>query len=94
MAADDLWLSAAEGRDTVGFHFTWERDVEGVYALLPAIEAALLPLGARPHWGKCFVTPAADLAASFPRMRDFVELRDRADPERKFGNAFLDGVLA
>jgi alditol oxidase len=36
------------------FHFTWVRDVPGVYAVLPGIEAALLPLGARPHWGKCF----------------------------------------
>ncbi|MDN5768554.1 MAG: FAD-binding protein [Humibacillus sp.] len=94
VAADDLWLSGAQGRDTVGFHFTWVRDVEGVFALLPAIEAALLPLGARPHWGKCFVTSAADLAASFPLMGDFVALRDRVDPERRFGNAFLDDVLA
>ncbi|MEO6998454.1 MAG: D-arabinono-1,4-lactone oxidase [Terracoccus sp.] len=93
VAADDLWLSAAEGRDTVGFHFTWVRDVEGVYALLPAVEAALLPLGARPHWGKCFVTSGADLAASFPLMADFLALRDRVDPERTFGNAFLETVL-
>ena len=94
MAADELWLSGAQGRDTVGFHFTWVRDVEGVHALLPAIEAALLPLGARPHWGKCFVTSAPDLTAAFPRMGDFCLLRERTDPERKFGNAFLDGVLA
>ena len=45
VAADSLWLSGAYDRDVVGFHFTWVRDVPGVYAVLPAIEDALLPLG-------------------------------------------------
>ena len=77
----------------LGVHFTWLRDVDRVYALLPAIEAALLPLGARPHWGKCFVAGAADLAPLYPRMPDFRALRERVDPDRTFGNAFLDRVL-
>lgn len=93
VAADDLWLSSSYGHGAVGFHFTWVRDVDAVYAVLPDIEAALLPLGARPHWGKCFVTSAADLRRLYPRMADFVALRDRVDPERKFGNAFLERVL-
>lgn len=93
VAADDLWLSSSYGHGAVAFHFTWVRDVDAVYAVLPDIEAALLPLGARPHWGKCFVTSAADLRRLYPRMADFVALRDRVDPERKFGNAFLERVL-
>ncbi len=36
IAADDLWLSGAYGGDAVGLHFTWVRDVPGVYAVLPA----------------------------------------------------------
>ena len=51
VAADDLWLSGSYGHDVVAVHFTWSRDADRVYAVLPAIEAALLPLGARPHWG-------------------------------------------
>lgn len=93
VAADDLWLSSAQGHDVVGIHLTWVRDSERVYAMLPAIEAALLPLGARPHWGKCFVTSAGELAALYPKMPHFVQLRERIDPERKFGNDFLDAVL-
>lgn len=93
VAADDLWLSSSYGRPTVGFHFTWQLDEAGVYAVLPAIEAALLPLGARPHWGKCFVATADDLAALYPRWDDFRQLRAGADPEGKFGNAFLDKVV-
>ncbi len=89
IAADDLWLSGAYAGDAVGFHFTWVRDREGVYAALPAIEAALLPLGARPHWGKCFLATADELAPAYPRLGDFRDLADRLDPERKLRNEFL-----
>ncbi len=93
VAADSHWLSSSFGHDVVGVHFTWVRDVERVYAVLPLIEAALLPLGARPHWGKCFAAGAAQLAPLYPRLGDFRALRGRVDPEGKFGNAFLDRVI-
>ena len=93
VAAGDLWLDGAYRRPTVGFHVTWLLDEPAVYAVLPAIEAALLPLGARPHWGKCFVATAPDLAPLYPQWEDFRRLRDGADPQRKFGNDFLDRVL-
>jgi xylitol oxidase len=93
VAADDLWLSSAYGTDVVGFHLTWVQDEEPVYAVLPDLEAALLPLGARPHWGKCFAAAAADLEPLYPRLGDFRALRDRVDPDRTFGNSFLDRVI-
>ena len=93
VAADDHWLSSSYGHDVVGVHFTWVRDEERVYAVLPAIEEALLPLGARPHWGKCFVAASRELEPLYPRMADFRALRDRVDPDRVFGNAFLDRVI-
>ena len=89
IAADDLWLSGAYGADAVGLHFTWVRDSAGVHAALPAIEDALLPLGARPHWGKCFLAAADRLAAAYPRLDDFRALAERLDPERKLRNDFL-----
>jgi alditol oxidase len=93
IAADTLWLSGAHQQDTVGFHFTWVRDVPGVYAVLPAVEAALLPLGGRPHWGKCFVATVADLRPRYARFEAFHELAVRLDPGRKFGNDFLVRTL-
>ena len=57
------------------------------------IEEVLVPLGARPHWGKVFEMGAGAIAEAFPRLGDFVDLRDRVDPDRVFGNAFLDRVL-
>jgi xylitol oxidase len=93
IAADQLWLSGAFGEDVVGFHFTWVLDTPGVYEVLPLIEAVLAPLGARPHWGKCFTLSGEHLRTVFPRLGDFVSLRDATDPTRKFGNEFLERCL-
>lgn len=89
VAADDLWLSMAYGRDSVAIHFTWENDPAGVEALLPELEAALAPFDARPHWGKLFAMPAAVLAARYPHMDDFRALCARYDPTGKFRNRYL-----
>jgi xylitol oxidase len=93
VAADDLWLSGAYGRDVIALHFTWHRDPAGVGALLPDIEAALLPLGARPHWGKCFAARATEIAPLYPQWTEFGALRRAVDPHGKFGNAFTERVL-
>ena len=89
MDADPLWLSPASGRATVGIHFTWHPDPAGVLAVLPHLEAALAPFGARPHWGKLFVAGADAVAPLYPRAADFVALAERMDPTRKFRNPFL-----
>jgi xylitol oxidase len=88
IAADDLWLSTASGADSVGFHFTFKREPE-IAGLLPHLDAALAPLGGRPHWGKVFEADPAALAALYPRMDDFRALATRLDPEGKFRNDFV-----
>lgn len=93
IARDALWLSGSHERDTVALHFTWVRDEPAVRRALAAVEQELVPLGARPHWGKVFAMDAPALAEVFPRLPDFALLRDHVDPDRVFGNAFLDRVL-
>jgi alditol oxidase len=90
MAADDLWLSMAYQRDTVGFHFTWIKDEAAVAPVVSALEAALAPFGARPHWGKVFSTSPETIKGLYPRYDDFVALMSRYDPEGKFRNEFMD----
>lgn len=89
VAADQLWLSGAYGRDSVGFHFTWKQRHDEVEEVLPAMEEALAPFNARPHWGKLFHAGAARLAGLYPRFADFKDLAERMDPEHKFRNEFL-----
>lgn len=92
IAADDLWLSGAYGRESIGLHFTWRRDEEGVRAVLPHIEDALAPYAARPHWGKVFTMAPADIRAGYPRFDEAVALRERLDPTGTFRNAFLTDI--
>ncbi|WP_345770928.1 D-arabinono-1,4-lactone oxidase [Geodermatophilus normandii] len=94
VAADDLWLSPASGGDVMALHFTWLPDQAAVTAVLPEIEAALRPFGARPHWGKLFTTDAAELAGLYPRMTDFRALVRRVDPRGAFRNDYLDRTVA
>ena len=90
MAADDLWLSGAYDRATLAIHFTWLSHPDAVAALLPAIEAALAPFAARPHWGKWHRFDAERLAAVHPRVADARSLFGRLDPEGVFSNAHLE----
>jgi xylitol oxidase len=89
IAHDSLWLSPHEGRDSIALHFTWRRQPAEVEAVVTKVEAALAPLGARPHWGKVFTAQADALGPLYPRMADFLALRERLDPERTFVNDWL-----
>jgi xylitol oxidase len=89
IAADSLWLSGQQGRDTLALHFTWRRLPAEVESVVAQIESALAPFRARPHWGKVFTTEAAQIAPLYPRMADFRDLRDRLDPDQVFVNDWL-----
>jgi alditol oxidase len=90
VAADDLWMSPSYQRDTVAFHFTWINDFAAVTPIVTAIEDRLVPLGARPHWGKLFMMPAPAVHARYERSADFRAALGRADPAGKFRNDFID----
>lgn len=93
IAADDLWLSPATGRDSLAIHFTWRNEPDAVVALTPAIEAALDPFAVRPHWGKVHTMPEAVVASRYPRFADFRALVHRVDPGGKFRGPAVDRLL-
>ena len=71
VAADAHWLSSSYGHDVVGLHFTWVRDVERVYAVLPLIEDASCRSG-RGRTGASASPPArTQLEPLYPRLDDF-----------------------
>jgi xylitol oxidase len=90
IAADELWLSPQYGQDTVAIHFTWIARQQAVERALVAIEAALTPYQARPHWGKLFLADAATLADRYERLDDFAALLRRTDPRGAFRNDWLE----
>ncbi|GGR05888.1 FAD-binding protein [Deinococcus ruber] len=93
VAADSFWLSPCSGHDCAAVHFTWRQDEPAVRALLPLIESALTPFGARPHWGKVFVTPPQRWLGRQSRLADFRDLMQTLDPDGKFQNAFLKATF-
>ncbi len=93
IAADDLWLSPSQGRDTVALHFTWVQDETVVRPVVAALEDGLASLDARPHWGKVFEADAATLAERYPKVKDFIALAAKYDPNGKFRNEYLDRYL-
>ncbi len=92
VAQDDLWLSTAHGRPTgyIAVHRYWRRDPTEYF---DQVERIMIEHGGRPHWGKMHTLGASELRERYPRFDDFVALRDRLDPERRFGNRYLERVL-
>lgn len=88
-AADDLWLSPAQGRDSVAIHFTWENHAEGVRAAVAHVEAALTPFAPRPHWGKLHLFDRARLEAVVPQLAAARAVFERIDPDGRFVNDHL-----
>ncbi|MCL2542279.1 MAG: FAD-binding protein [Nocardioidaceae bacterium] len=90
--ADDVPLSTAYQRDSfyLAFHTHHAADHARYFALM---EEVLTAHDGRPHWGKLHTRQADGLAGLYPRFGDFLALRDRLDPDRVLGNAYLRRVL-
>ncbi|GAB3580784.1 D-arabinono-1,4-lactone oxidase [Leifsonia lichenia] len=91
-AADDNWLSTAYGRDTgyIAVHRYYREDSTEYFA---AVEEIMMAHDGRPHWGKLHTRHAESLRGTYPRFDDFLAVRDRLDPERRFENVYLRRVL-
>jgi alditol oxidase len=90
IAADELWMSPQYGQDTVGIHFTWWPRRDAVQRALVEIEAALIPLEARPHWGKLFLAQAETIGPRYERLPEFAALVQRTDRRGAFRNDWLE----
>ena len=89
---DDLWLSTGYGRDSayIAVH-VFHADAHEDY--FRGVEEVMTAVGGRPHWGKMHTRDAGYLRREYPRFSEFLALRDALDPERRFGNAYLEQVL-
>ncbi|MCP3818545.1 FAD-binding protein [Streptomyces sp. A3M-1-3] len=90
--ADDIVLSTAAGRDTAYIAVHMYRGTP-YQAYFTAVERIMTAHGGRPHWGKVHTRDAEYFADVYPRFGEFIALRDRLDPERRFGNDYLRRVL-
>ncbi|BFO15994.1 D-arabinono-1,4-lactone oxidase [Streptomyces sp. KM77-8] len=90
--ADDITLSTASGRDSayIAVHMFKGTPYQGYFT---AAERVFTAHEGRPHWGKIHTRDAEYLSRVYPRFGEFIALRDRLDPERRFRNDYLRRVL-
>ena len=89
IAADNFLMSPCYKQDSVTIHFTWKQEWEEVSKLLPQIETALAPFGARPHWGKIFMLSPQTLDARYQNASAFKNVIAQYDAQGKLQNEFL-----
>ena len=92
VASDAIPLSPAYGRDTgyIAVHVYHKFEYEPYFR---EVEAIMNEHQGRPHWGKLHFQTAATLRERYPLWDSFIAVRDRLDPDHRFGNAYLERVL-
>ncbi|WP_410637795.1 D-arabinono-1,4-lactone oxidase [Amycolatopsis sp. lyj-346] len=91
-AADDIWLSTAQGRDSayIAIHQFTGMPYREYFGAFEKIAGAV---GGRPHWGKMHDLDAGVLRSRYPHFDDFLRVRKETDPSGVFRNTHLDRVL-
>lgn len=93
VAADDLWLSPAYGRNSLAIHFTWKPDAAAIAPVLQVIEERLSTFSVRPHWGKVFAFDDDYVVGQYPHIAAATHLAMHFDPTAKFENEFTKAYL-
>jgi FAD/FMN-containing dehydrogenase len=91
IAPDDVWLSTANGRETVSISV--HRDIEhDERPLFRACEEIFLDHGGRPHWGKVNFLDREQLAGMHSDWDRWWQTRDEIDPDGTFLNDYMRSI--
>lgn len=91
LRSDDLWISAASGRETVTISAHQDISLDD-RPLFEACEAIFRRYDGRPHWGKVHYQSGAELAALYPQYREWWRVRDAHDPDGVFVTDYLNSL--
>lgn len=90
--ADDAWLSPFYQRDSCSIAVHAAHG-EAYDYLMSELGPVFRKHAGRPHWGKLHNFSAAELAALYPRWKDFQALRQQMDPRGRMLNSHLRAVF-
>ncbi len=92
VAADDVWISPFQGREsaTIAVH---QYHSVNTTRLFSTCESVFQRYEGRPHWGKRHTRASHEFAALYPEFGRFQALRQSLDPSGKFLNAHLRGIF-
>ncbi|MEZ5026392.1 MAG: D-arabinono-1,4-lactone oxidase [Chitinophagales bacterium] len=91
--ADNFWLSASNGRNSMWLglyayeHEHWD-------TVLPKYEDFAKQHNGRPHWGKEFSADKNYLAEQYEKYNDFIALKQQFDPNKKFENNYIERLFS
>ena len=90
--AETGWLHPAQGRATAWIAVRSPRGTDH-QPLFGLVAAVLEDLEGRPHWAGRHDWTVAELERTYPRLPDFLDVRNSLDPGRRFTNDHLDTLL-
>lgn len=96
-SASTSWLHPAYGDAALRINVFWlmHEPSDPRDEFLPRIWEALAEFHPRLHWAKLFPhEPATMVCGRFPRMADFLAMRERLDPDRVFLTEWLAAALS
>ena len=92
LAADDIDLSPANGRDSITISVHQGADLPSDKLFADA-QAVFANYNGRPHWGKFHTLEARELRELYPNWDNFQEIRSALDPGDRFANPYLRVLL-
>lgn len=90
--ADDIWISPSYQRDSayIAFHMYKGMPYEEYFH---DMESIMQEFDGRPHWAKMHTRTKEDLLTLYPKLSDFLAVREKLDPERIFMNHYLNELF-
>ncbi len=90
---DDIWLSPSYKRESayLAFHMYKGMEYEEYFK---DMEEIMQKYAGRPHWGKMHSVSKDHLANLYPKLADFLQVRERLDPKGIFLNDYLQELFA
>lgn len=89
---DSIWLSPSYERDSayIGIHMYKGMEFTKYFQ---AVEEIFRAYDGRPHWGKMHDTDYDDLVTLYPKLNEFLRVREQLDEKGLFLNPYLKELL-